>query len=67
VVKQDLGREFADLPFSAEEIRPVGVAEGQDPDKATGLMSSFLCMQQIYVNDLRRGQFLDEKLYHGRI
>jgi len=27
---------------------------------------SFLCVRQIYANDLRTGQFLDEKLYQGR-
>jgi len=27
---------------------------------------SFLCIRQLYANDLRTGQFLDEKLYQGR-
>jgi hypothetical protein len=27
---------------------------------------SFLCVRQLYANDLRTGQFLDEKLYQGR-
>lgn len=27
---------------------------------------SFLCVRQIYANDLRTGQFLDEKIYQGR-
>jgi len=27
---------------------------------------NFLCVRQIYVNELRTGQLLDEKLYQGR-
>ena len=27
---------------------------------------SFLCVRQLYANDLRTGQFLDEKIYQGR-
>lgn len=28
--------------------------------------ANFLCIRQLYANDLRTGQFLDEKIYQGR-
>ena len=27
---------------------------------------NFLCVRQIYLNELRTGQLLDEKIYQGR-